>query len=167
MIAAGSAIRRFFFPELTAGFLIRMGMVALSAYLFFGYLCLPFRIQGASMEPAYRDGDFHFCWRGRYFFSEPKRYEVVAIRFSGTQVMLLKRIVALEGEEVEFRDGNLYVNGEEIEEPYVRYKQDWNLPPRRVDKGNVFVVGDNRGVAIENHYLGQTSRARIIGGPLW
>jgi predicted RecA/RadA family phage recombinase len=41
------------------------------------------------------------------------------------------------------------------------------LPARRVEKGNVFVVGDNRGVAIENHELGQTSRGRIIGGPLW
>jgi hypothetical protein len=41
------------------------------------------------------------------------------------------------------------------------------LPARRVEKGNVFVVGDNRGVAIENHELGQTSRGRIIGTPLW
>ena len=167
MIATGRAIRRFFFPELTAGFFIRMGLVVFSAYLFFGFVCLPFRIQGASMEPTYRDGDFHFCWRGRYLFSDPNRNDVVTIRFAGSRVMLLKRIVALEGEEVEFRDGKLYVNGEEIEEPYVRYRRDWNLPARRVEKGNVFVVGDNRGVAIENHELGQTSRGRIIGGPLW
>lgn len=135
MSFVGRAILRFFFPALTAGFFIRAGLVALGAYLFFGYVCLPFRIQGASMEPAYRDGAFHFCWRGRYLLSEPKRYEVVGIRFAGPQVMLLKRIVALEGEEVEFRGGNLYVNGEEIEEPYVRFKRDWNLSPRRVEKG--------------------------------
>ena len=92
---------------------------------------------------------------------------MVTIRFAGSRVMLLKRIVALEGEEVEFRDGKLYVNGEEMEEPYVRFRRDWNLPARLVEKGNVFVVGDNRGVAIENHDLGQTSRGRIIGGPLW
>jgi hypothetical protein len=41
------------------------------------------------------------------------------------------------------------------------------LSSRRVEKGNVFVVGDNRGIDIENHYLGQTARERIIGGPLW
>jgi hypothetical protein len=41
------------------------------------------------------------------------------------------------------------------------------LPSRQVEKGNVFVVGDNRGIEIENHYLGQTPRARIMGGPLW
>ena len=167
MIVAGRIIRRFFFPELTTGFLIRIGFIAFSAYLFFGYVCLPFWIQGGSMEPTYRDGDFHFCWKGRYFFSDPNRYEVVAIRFAGSRIMLLKRIVALEGEEVEFRNGKLYVNGEEIEEPYVHYRRNWNLPPRRVEKGNVFVVGDNRGIDIEHHYLGQTDRARIIGGPLW
>ncbi len=167
MIPAGRAIRRFLFPELTAGFFIRAGLVALAAYLFFGQVCLPFRIQGASMEPTYRDGDFHFCWRGRYLFSDPRRNDVVTIRFAGSRVMLLKRIVALEGEEVEFREGMLYVNGEAIEEPYVEYRSNWNLPARRVEEGNIFVVGDNRGVAIENHYLGQTSRTRIIGGPLW
>lgn len=167
MTGAGRAIRLFFFPELRVGFFIRAGLVGLCAYLFFGYACLPFWVQGGSMEPAYRQGDFHFCWRGRYLFSEPKRFEVVNIRFAGSRVMLLKRVVALEGEEVEFRDGILYVNGEEIEESYVRYKRDWNLPPRRVERGNIFVVGDNRGVALENHYFGQTSRKRIIGGPLW
>jgi signal peptidase I len=167
MAAAGRAIRRFFFPELTAGFFLRVGGVALSAFVFFGYGFLPFRIQGSSMEPAYRDGDLHFCWKGRYLFSEPNRYEVVAIRFAGSRIMLLKRIVALAGEEVEFRDGRLYVNGEKIEEPYVRYRRDWNLPSRRVEQGNVFVVGDNRGGDLENHYLGETARARIIGGPLW
>lgn len=167
MNSADSAVRRFFFPRLTAGFCIRAAAVALSAYLFFGYLCLPFRIEGASMEPSYQDGDFHFCWRGRNLFSEPKRFDVVAVRLAGPRVMLLKRIVALEGEELEFRGGGLYVNGKEIDEPYVRYRSDWNLPPRRVEKGNVFVVGDNRGVPMDNHYLGQTSRGRIIGGPLW
>lgn len=119
------------------------------------------------MEPSYRDGEFNFCWRGRYVFSEPKRFEVAAVRFAGSRVMLLKRIVGLEGDEVEFREGVLYLNGRAVGEPYVRYKRSWNLPPRRVEKGNVFVVGDNRGVDIENHYLGQTSRARIIGGPVW
>jgi signal peptidase I len=81
--------------------------------------------------------------------------------------MLLKRIVALEGEELEFRGGILHVNGEAIDEPYVRYKSDWNLPPRKVERGNVYVVGDNRGVPMDHHYLGQTPRGRIIGGPLW
>jgi signal peptidase I len=160
-------IRQFFFPSLTPKFLFRVCLIALSAYLFFGYLCIPFSIQGVSMEPTYHHGGFNFCWRPRYLFSGPKRFDVVAIRFAGRKVMLLKRIVALEDEQVEFRNGKLFIDGKEIKEPYVRYPCDWNLPSRRVEKDCIYVVGDNRGMPIEDHHFGQTSTDRIIGGPLW
>lgn len=160
-------IRRFFFPALTLKFLIRAAVVGVSAYLIFGHICVPVRIKGISMEPTYHDEAFNFCWRLAYLFSKPKRYDVVTVRFAGKRVMLLKRVVALEGEQVEFRDGKLYVDGKEIHEPYVRYPCNWNLPPREVEKGWVYVVGDNRDMALENHTFGQTSLRRIMGVPLW
>jgi signal peptidase I len=160
-------ILQFFFPSLTLKFLIRVSLVALFAYLFFGYLCIPFYIQGISMEPTYHDGGVNFCWRLRYLFLEPKRFDVVAVRFAGIKVMLLKRVVAQEGEQVEFRDGKLYIDGQEMGEPYVRYPCYWNLPPRRVKKNCVYVVGDNRNMPIENHHFGQTSKSRVMGVPLW
>jgi len=160
-------IRQFFFPSLTPKFLIRVCLVALSAYLFFGYLCIPFTIQGISMEPTYHDGGMNFCWRLPYFFSEPKRHDVVAVRFAGSKVMLLKRVVALEDEQVEFKDGKLYVDGKEMDEAYVHFPCDWNLPSRRVEKDCVYVVGDNRSMSIESHHFGQTSKSRMMGVPLW
>jgi len=81
--------------------------------------------------------------------------------------MLLKRVVAWEGEQVEFYKGKLLVDGRELEEPYVRYPCNWNLSPRRVEKDCVYVVGDNRNMPIENHHFGQTPKRRIVGGPLW
>ena len=81
--------------------------------------------------------------------------------------MLLKRVVALEGEEVEFRKGRLFLNGKEIDEPYLKYRGNWELPPRRVEKGNVYVIGDNRGVPMKNHTFGQTPINRILGMPLF
>jgi signal peptidase I len=167
MSLASKILRQFFFPSLTSGFFIRLGTVALCAYLFFGYLCIPFWVRGASMEPTYMDGEFNFCWRGRYVFSGPKRYDVVTIRFAGTKVMLLKRIVALEGEQVEFRSGKLFVDGRELEEPYIRFSGNWNLPVRQVASGCVYVVGDHRGMSMENHYFGQAPKIRIMGGPAW
>ena len=108
-------IRQFFFPSITPKFLIRVSSVALSAYLFFGYLCIPFSIRGTSMEPTYHDGGVNFCWRLRYLFSEPKRHDIVTVRFAGSKVMLLKRVIALEGEKIEFRNGKLFVEGRGIE----------------------------------------------------
>jgi signal peptidase I len=102
-----------------------------------------------------------------YLISKPKRYDVVVVRFAGSKVMLLKRVVALEGEQVEFRDGKLLVDGKAIEEPYVRYACNWNLSPRQVEKDCVYVVGDNRSMPIENHYFGRASMKRIMGVPLW
>jgi len=92
---------------------------------------------------------------------------VVAVRFAGSKVMLLKRVVALEGERVEFRNGKLFVDEKEMDEPYVRYPCHWNLPSRQVEKDHVYVVGDNRNMPMENHLFGQASMKRIVGVPLW
>ena len=119
------------------------------------------------MEPTYRNGEVNFCWRLRYLFSKPKRGNVVLIRFTGQRVTLLKRVVALEGEEVEFRDGRLFINGKELNEPYIHYPYHWTLSPRRVEPNSVYVVGDNRSVLMQNHFFGQASLPRILGGPLW
>lgn len=92
---------------------------------------------------------------------------MVLVRFAGKNVMLLKRVVALEGETVEFRDGKLFVDGIELDEPYARYPCNWDLSPRQVKRGFVYVVGDNRNVPMEQHNFGQASLERILGVPLW
>jgi len=158
---------RFFFPALTWKLLVRMSLVALLSSLFFGYLCIPLHIEGISMEPNYHDGGFNFCWRLGYLFSPPRRYDVVAVRFAGDRIMLLKRIVAFEGDQVEFRQGKLLVNGLELEEPYVRNPCDWDLAPRIVQKESIYVIGDNRSMPIENHVFGNAAIRRIVGVPLW
>ena len=167
IMALYKRMRQFFLPSLTSKLLIRALLVALFAYFFFGHICIPLRIKGYSMEPTYHNGSVNFLWRLRYIFSRPNRYDVVALRFAGGRVMLLKRVVALEGERLEFRSGRLFVDGNEIDEPYIRYPCNWNLEPRQVEKGCVYVVGDNRNMPIEDHYFGQTSMNRLLGGPLW
>jgi signal peptidase I len=118
------------------------------------------------MEPTYHNGSFTFCWRPQYLFSPPERFDVVAVRFSGRRVMLLKRVVALPGETVEFRAGDLYVDGNLIEEPYVHHRSNWELPPRTVALGHVYVVGDNRGTPMALHKFGEINMNRIVGGVL-
>ena len=166
-MAAKGIFRRFFFPTLTPAYLLRVSILAISAYISFGFICIPLAIRGKSMEPTYHDGSLTFCCSLKYSFHGLERHDVVFIRLAGRGVMLLKRVVALEGEEVEFRRGRLFVDGKEINEPYIRDREDWNLPPRRVEEGHVYVVGDNRRVPISEHYFGQTPVRRIAGGPLW
>ena len=160
-------LKKFIFPKMSNLYIIRMAFVALSAYLFFSYVCIPISIRGISMEPAHPDGGVNLIWRFAHTFSAPERFEVVGVRLAGEKVMLLKRIVALEGETVEFRRGSLFINGRLMDEPYIKYPYDWTLAPRTVEKGNVYVVGDNRTMPIKNHIFGQTSKKRIVGVPLW
>jgi len=166
-MAAYKKIRQFLFPSVTPKVLLRILLVALAAYLFFGHICIPLRIKGYSMEPLYRNGSVNFCWRLKYILSGPERHDVVLVSFAGKNVMLLKRVVALEGETVEFRDGKLFVDGIELDEPYARYPCNWDLSPRQVKRGFVYVVGDNRNVPMEQHNFGQASLERILGAPLW
>ena len=83
------------------------------------------------------------------------------------KVYYLKRIVGLPGDTIAFYNGELYVNYEKLDEPYVKYLCDWNLAPRVVKPGHYYVVGDNRSQHIRDHKFGQVHRKRIDGAPLW
>lgn len=159
--------KAFFLPAMTRAFVLRLLTVAVGAVLLFGFVLIPFRIQGHSMDPTYRDGGFNFCNKLRYVFRPPQHQDVVVIRLAGEEIMLLKRVVALAGETVAFQDGSLVVNGQAVAEPYVRDPRPWSLASRRVAPGNVYVVGDNRRVPMEVHLFGQTPLERVAGGPLW
>lgn len=157
----------FIAPDITKGFIFRVIALVIFSLLFFSYVAIPIRIRGFSMEPLYHDKEFNFIWTPAFLFSGPKQGDIVAVRFAGRKVLLLKRIVALEGQWVEFIEGKLYIDWVELDEPYINYPYDWELEPRLVKEGNVYVIGDNRDVPIESHVFGQTGIERIIGSPIW
>jgi len=160
-------LARLFAPRLNRWFLPRLAVVALLTYGFFGHVCLPAVTQGRSMEPTYGDGQLLFCWCPKVWFGQAQRGDVVMVRFAGNQVMLLKRVVALAGETVAFADGQLLVDGKPLDEPYVKTTCDWELEPRGVPPGHVYVIGDNRGTPIDTHLFGSVASNRIVGEPLW
>ncbi len=163
-----TAILKFLIPEMNRFYLIRLVTVALTTIAVFRFILIPFWISGYSMVPTYRDGGFNFCFTLRYAFEAPRPSDVVLIRMAGDRVMLLKRVVATEGQTVSFVDGQLHVDGQPVVEPYLNGGDfQWNLPPRRVKEGHVYVIGDNRDVPMAYHCFGQTSLDRVAGVPLW
>jgi signal peptidase I len=93
-----SRLQRFLFPDINLTLMVRAGLVAVVAIGCFAWILIPFRINGYSMAPTYQNGSFNFCNRLHYLFSSPSHSDVVAIRYAGTRVMLLKRVLAVEGE---------------------------------------------------------------------
>ncbi len=147
---------------------IRLALLAVGSWLFFGHVCRPCIINGESMRPTYPSHGFMFCWKPAYWFKEPQRGDVVIMRYVGNRLMILKRLVALPGDTVEFRDGTLLINGSEPDAPWANATPcDWNLPPRTVMENHFYVVGDNRSMSMEEHVFGQIEAKRLLGAPLW
>lgn len=156
-----------FKPRMGKWYLLRVAVIALLALVFFGFLCRPMYLNGGSMEPNYHSGTLNFCWMPTYWFREPERGDVVVLRYAGEKIQLLKRIVGLPGDMIEFRKGDLYVNGKLLDEPYVKFpKADWNLKPRKVSEGHYYVVGDNRSMPMHQHKFGEIRKNRVEGALL-
>ena len=116
------------------------------------------------MLPNYKDRSVNIVNRLAYLLHAPRRGDVVAIRSeAGEHLMYLKRIVGLPGETVAFHNGRLYINGEPLDEPYLKLRGDWAHEPEPVRPDHYYVVGDNRDMPWDDHYKGRSARALIIG----
>ena len=161
------SISRFIFPRLTRGFFVRLSVLAAATWLVGMYWLRPMVVDGESMEPTYAAHGFNVCVLTAYRSRPPERGDVVVLKYGGTRYMLLKRVLAFEGETVSFSNGACVVDGRPLDEPYVVKNSGWTVPARTVRPGHVYVMGDNRSVPFENHVGGEISLARVAGRPLW
>ncbi|NEW08065.1 signal peptidase I [Paenibacillus sp. SYP-B3998] len=110
-------------------------------------------VRGNSMQPTLQEGEWLFVNKAITYVKAPRRGEVVILKEPEEQLVanhpfLVKRVVAIAGDEVEGRDGLLYVNGIVVEEPYTDTPiLDGDFGPMLVGQGHVFVMGDNRHAA--------------------
>ena len=165
-----SRLHRFLFPQLTTKYLLRVMMIGVLAWLFFSRVVIISHVDGISMEPTVHDKVWMLVWCPAYWHSEPQINDIVTVRWiedgSIQKKMLLKRVIAVENDNISFINGNLFRNGEKVLEPYVKFNMGWNMPPGKVDAGNVYVVGDNRGLPIREHVQGVVLNDDVIGRAL-
>lgn len=118
-------------------------VVITSAVLIFAQ---PTIVRGESMLPNYRDGDYLITTRN--WGAMPEKRDVVIVRsnYNGGE-LLIKRVIATEGDTVSFEDGYVFVNDEPLMEPYVK-KQKSTYPQDKeryeLGEGQIFCMGDNR-----------------------
>lgn len=143
--------------------LVRIAFLIAVCFVTFKFILLPIRVEGISMQPTYHDHQVNCVNRLAYLFHEPRRGDVVSIRLAGNSEMLMKRIIGLPGENVSFHDGHAYINGQLLDEPYVKLTSDWESAPIRCGPDQYYVVGDNRSMPFDSHTQGRASRDRIVG----
>src|SRR4051812_18345901 len=125
-----------------------------------------FQVPSKSMVPTLEVGDRFMANKFIYRFHEPQRNDIVVFRsVEGGDEDLVKRVVALPGDEVAVEDGVLYVNGEPQKESYVnkRLPDNSSYGPTKVPEGDVFVMGDNRGNSRDSRFFGPVPMENIEG----
>ncbi len=122
-------------------------------------------VEGHSMEPSFFDHERIVVSRLHYILGDPQRGDVVVLDLDN-QIDLLKRIVALPGETVTMDEGQIYINGVALDEPYVaELCQTYSCQDRQWVLGDdeYFVLGDNRNHSRDSHDFGPIKRSQIIG----
>lgn len=152
--------------------LVRLAVLAVLSALIFKFALVPIRVTGISMEPTFHDHAVNFINRLAYVRGRPQRGDVIGLRLSPNasgafHVLLLKRLVGLPGETISFSDGHVCVNGEPQEEPYLKWRSQWNLPEKTLGPDDYYFVGDNRTMPPSQHEHGIASRSQIVGRVLF
>ena len=139
-------------------------VVVAAAAVLVAVLFLPvLRIYGKSMRGTLDNGDIVVSVKS----SNMKTGDVVAFYYNNN--ILVKRVIAGPGDWVDIdKDGNVFVNHEKLEEPYLDDKAygETNIElPYQVPDGRIFVMGDNRSVSIDsrNTSIGCVSEEQIVG----
>jgi signal peptidase I len=126
-----------------------------------------FEEPGSAMEPTVPAGRHVLVCAWPYLRGSPRVGDVVAFVYpNDPSIADLKRVVAMGGSTVEFRDGLLYVDGKRADESYLHAPPADNpdsLPPRLVPRDSYYVLGDNRIGSEDSRSYGSIPRDRIIG----
>ena len=150
----GSALR---------GTLYSLAVVAAVAILIATLWMPVLQITGVSMDPTLVDGQFVVALKNSDF--EPG--DITAFYYNNK--ILIKRVIASAGDWVDISEnGDVYVNGVLLEEPYIKEKSlgECNIEfPYQVPDGKVFVMGDDRAVSLDSRTtaVGPVSKEQVLG----
>ena len=133
-----------------------------------------FWIPSGSMIPTLKIGDRVLVNKFIYRFTEPERGDIALFEDQqGGGDPLIKRVVGLPGDELELRDGEVYIDGAPLEEPYLKrdackpgLPKTCSFGPVTVPKGHYFMMGDNRTNSLDSRFFGPVPEDDILGEAL-
>ena len=129
------------------------------------YLFVPIMVSGNSMVPTLNNGDVMILNKFSYLVNDIKRFDIVVVDYENEYI--IKRVIGLPGDYVEYKNDILYVNGKKIKEEYDReYTEDFNLNDLSIEKipNNYYLVlGDNRPISKDSRKIGLIDKKNIKG----
>jgi len=146
----------------TRDLLIAIGL----ALVIIVFLYQPVKVEGTSMAPLLSDQERIFINKFVYRFEPIDRGDVVVFWYPlDRSKSFIKRVIALPGEKVEIRRGVVYINGQQIPEPYVppQYADVSDYAATTVPRGCYFVMGDHRISSNDSRVFGPVPSQYIYG----
>ena len=129
------------------------------------YIFSPVRVNGTSMEPTLNDGEILLLNEIGYRLHGVNRFDIVVANINGE--MLIKRVIGLPGDKIEYAYNKLYVNGENVVENFKHDDTDdfslSELNETVVPENHYFLVGDNRGNSKDSRVVGFIPANKIVG----
>ena len=139
--------------------------VAIS-FLIITFLYQPVRVEGTSMMPGLQDQERLFINKFQYHFEPIHRDDVIVFHFPlDPAKSYIKRVIAVPGDTLRIDDGQVYVNGKALKEPYVpmRFRDDRSYPETVLSRNEYFVMGDHRLISSDSRDFGPVNRKLIYG----
>jgi signal peptidase I len=142
-------------------------VIAVVLYLF---IMTPHEVLGNSMHPTYKNGEYLMANKLTYRFGEPQRGDVIIFQYSDTQDFI-KRIVGIPGDTIMIKDGNVFINGQQLNEDDYISESVYTRGGDYLSEGETisigeeeyFVLGDNRPHSSDSRTFGPISESKIKG----
>jgi len=136
-------------------------IIIISVVLIRTFIVTPVRVNGTSMNDTLEHGDTMLLNKITLKLNELKRFQIVVIKTD--ESYLIKRIIGLPGETIEYKDGKLFINDKEMKDPYYKNNNTDDFEKVKISKNNYFVMGDNRGDSMDSRIIGSIDKKDIMG----
>lgn len=135
----------------------KLYILVLLTFITFKLAFMPFIVSGASMEPTLHTNNIGLA-KNTKVFKHINRFNIVIIKQENRY--LIKRVIGLPGEVVEYKDNKLYINGQETMDPYCSYTNDFNVT---LTHDEYFCMGDNRENSADSRMFGPFKQYQVVG----
>ena len=136
-------------------------IIIIAVLLIRTFIMTPALVEGSSMDNTLKDGQLVIINKYIYRFDDIKRFDIVVVNNKEENDKIIKRVIGLPGEIIQYNDNKLFVNGKEI-------KTDFNIGRTGnfkivCESDEYFVLGDNREVSKDSRLLGNFNKDDIVG----
>lgn len=133
-------------------------VAAALAFVVRTFIFEPVRVDGASMMDTLVDGEYMIATKFDYLLGDPERFDIVICNYPNTNdgMYRVKRVIGMPGDIIQLLSGELYINGEHVEQEFDMHSITQNYGPYTVPEDHYFVLGDNRNNS-------KDSRSALVG----